>query len=848
MTDDLKEKLQERADCLYAAQVESVYRRTDRLFGYLLFFEWVAGIFIALLVSPEAWNGAQSTVHPHVWIATVLGGLIVGWPVYLSAKHPGKAITRHSVGIGQMLYAALFIHLTGGRIESHFLIFGSLAFLSFYRDWRVLVSASVIVAADHILRGILYPQSVYGVSAVEPWRWLEHAWWVVFEDFFLINSCLENRAEMRQNALRQAEIEITRDGVEQLVDERTRQLQDSQSDNKQLAFIVQSASEAIVGLTLEGAITSWNKGAELLFDYSSEEVLGQPASMLVPREAMDVYLKNHALNREGSVVDNQETLCLTKLGETVEVLQASFPIFDEGGRIVGTSVFLRDITERKAAEKRVSEFYSIVSHELRTPLTSIRGALGLIEGGIVAPDSEQMMELITVARSSSDRLIRLINDMLDLKKIEAGKMEFTKRKISALEVMIKSVESLEGMAEESGVKLRCLARNDQAFVHADWDKIIQLLINLGSNAIKFSQPGKEVSFDVLITEERMVRFSVTDSGCGIADDDKARLFDKFQQLDSSDTRQKGGTGLGLAICRALVEQHGGTIGLDSVVGKGSTFWFDLPKVTKPIVTLSQKQSLIERSRGTILLVEDDDELADVISTLIEHQGYRFVRSATLAEARDHLTEIVPDVVILDLTLPDGQGLELLELLKTNPDTCDTPVIVSTGQQKNESMTGNATVVDWLMKPFDMNKLTGAVERALKVPGRCKVLVVDDDSDTRKVLSTQLTAHGLKCIEAKDGLEAIYLTRKEAPDIIVLDVQMNNLDGFQVVEVLKNEDARSTPLVIYSGRDLTSEDRDALTLGVTKYLTKSGNSQWELSATIDELLGGVLSGNSVKLGK
>jgi len=839
MIETMDARMQKRADVLFEEQKTLVHVGADRMFGLLLCFEWMAGIAVALWVSPRAWSGATSEVHSHVWTSIILGGLIVCWPIYLSLRHPGKTITRHVVAVGQMLYSALLIHLTGGRIETHFHVFGSLAFLSFYRDWRVLVSATVVVAADHILRGWFFPQSVYGIAAVQPLRWLEHAWWVVFEDFFLFNACLENLSEMRKNAKRQAEVELTRDSVEELVAERTKQLRESEHDNKQLAHIVHSAGEAIVGQNLEGVVTSWNKGAEQLLGFTCEEMKGRPSERLVPSEKVEEYLEHIHRVAQGETLEPLETVRLRKDGTSVEVSISISPVCDEESRIVGCSVFMRDITERKAAEKRVSEFYSIVSHELRTPLTSIRGALGLIEGGIVSPDSPQLMELVTVARGSSDRLIRLINDMLDLKKIEAGKMEFSKQKVSAADAVRKTVDSLLGVAEETKVKLRCGDLCDEA-VHADWDKIVQVLTNLGSNAIKFSNEGDEVVFDAKPVEGNRIRFTVTDTGCGIADEHKIKLFDKFHQIDSSDSRQKGGTGLGLAICRAIVEQHKGDIGLESVVGEGSTFWFEIPLFKAPVRLAAQQRVAGSNWKGRVLLVEDDDELAIVIGAVIKNQGYRFIRAGTLAEAREFLDDSVPDVVILDLSLPDGNGLDLLASLKANPRTVGTPVIVSTGQQCEEKVLGNATIVDWLLKPFDTEMLTKAVERALKIPGRCKVLVVDDDSDTRTVLSTQLRAAGLDCIEARDGHEAIYLTRKEAPDVIVLDVQMPHVDGFQVVEVLKNEElAASTPLVIYSGRDLSSAERDALKLGVTKHLTK-GRHQWELSDTIDELLGEVLT--------
>jgi two-component system, sensor histidine kinase and response regulator len=190
---------------LFDAQRQSVFGRTDRLFAGLMAFQWIAGIVAAIVISPRAWSGSHSYVHPHIWAAVVVGGLISLPPILLALFRPGAVITRYVVSICQALTSALLIHLSGGRIETHFHVFGSLAFLSFYRDWRVLIPATIVTAADHYLRGVFYPQSVYGILTASPWRWLEHAGWVIFEDVFLIASCVRAVTEMREIARRTAE-------------------------------------------------------------------------------------------------------------------------------------------------------------------------------------------------------------------------------------------------------------------------------------------------------------------------------------------------------------------------------------------------------------------------------------------------------------------------------------------------------------------------------------------------------------------------------------------------------------------------------------------------------------------
>src|SRR6266850_8289299 len=197
----------ERTATLFEESQHQIHQRTDRMFAWLMVFQWLAGIAAALWISPRTWIGATSQVHVHVWAAILLGGAISSLPVFLAFKRPGHAFTRHTIAVAQMLTSALLIHLTGGRIETHFHVFGSLAFLAFYRDWRVLISATVVVALDHLFRGLFLPQSVFEVLTPSSWRWLEHAGWVIFEDAFLLISIQHGLRDMRQVAERQARLE-----------------------------------------------------------------------------------------------------------------------------------------------------------------------------------------------------------------------------------------------------------------------------------------------------------------------------------------------------------------------------------------------------------------------------------------------------------------------------------------------------------------------------------------------------------------------------------------------------------------------------------------------------------------
>jgi PAS domain S-box-containing protein len=249
----------ERTNVLFDQQRQAVFRRTDRLFAGLLAIQWLAAVVVAVRISPLAWEGMSSHTHPHVWASLFIGGVIVSLPIGLGFCRPGLWLTRHVIAVGQMLMGALLIHLTGGRLETHFHVFGSLAFLAFYRDWRVLVTGSAVVAADHFLRGMFWPESVFGTLTGD-WRWVEHAGWVVFEDAFLIPSCLRSVREMRTIAERQARLEATNAGIEAIVQRRIAELGLLQTLTAAIAEAPDERSALEVGLQKVCEVTGWAVG------------------------------------------------------------------------------------------------------------------------------------------------------------------------------------------------------------------------------------------------------------------------------------------------------------------------------------------------------------------------------------------------------------------------------------------------------------------------------------------------------------------------------------------------------------------------------------------------------------
>jgi two-component system sensor histidine kinase/response regulator len=467
-----------RADALFDEYQRDIYRRTDRLFAWLMGFQWLAGIVFALWVSPLAWAGTVSSVHVHVWAAVILGGIVSLFPALLALLRPGQPSTRYIIAVAQMLMSALLIHLSGGRIETHFHVFGSLAFLAFYRDWRVLIPATVVVALDHMLRGVFWPQSVYGVLFTNQWRWVEHSAWVIFEDVFLIVSCLRSCAEMRERAERTAALE--------------------------------------------------------------QEVR--------TREQAELELARH-------------TRQLTTLVEELRLAQRS----------------------AEGATRAKSDFLASMSHELRTPLNAIILYSELLQE--VTEDQGQQSFIVDLQRiqSSGKHLLDLINGILDLSKIEAGKMTVSLDRFDVREMIGELRDSVVGLVEKNANTLTVTCGPGLGVMTADLTKTRQILLNLLSNAAKFTRAGT-IALDVQrrsLDGTPSIEFTVTDTGVGMSSEQTSKIFDPFTQADVTTTRKYGGTGLGLALVSRFCRLMGGDVSVESQPNNGSRFTVRLPVEVTP---------------------------------------------------------------------------------------------------------------------------------------------------------------------------------------------------------------------------------------------------------------------------
>lgn len=443
-------------------------------------------------------------------------------------------------------------------------------------------------------------------------------------------------------------------------------------------LILNSVLEGIIRVDAEGKVTFANRAAGKLTGYSVEELVGANLHSLL-----------HHLKPDGTDYpwqDSPTTLALadgrpraihdevfTRKDKSIFPVDYSCnPVLEEGN-IRGSVIAFSDISERKAVDKMKDEFVSMVSHELRTPLTSIRGALGLMAGGLLQADPPKAMRMLQIAISNTDRLVRLINDILDIERMESSKITLVKQDCSLAHLMTQAAETMRAMAERTEVVLHVAPF--EARIWADPDRIQQTLTNLLSNAIKFSPPRAGVWLTGEVKGGDAV-LQVRDQGRGIPADKLHSIFERFQQVDASDSRKKGGTGLGLAICRSIVNQHGGTIWVESKLGEGSTFFVRLPcnKIAEP--------SLPPRGSGDqqgkmVLFVEDDLDLVRVASAIFDRHGIRTLHASGMAEAKGLLQGELPALLIVDLGLQDGDGKTLLEWVRTKPELRDIPHLVYT---------------------------------------------------------------------------------------------------------------------------------------------------------------------------
>jgi PAS domain S-box-containing protein len=820
----------ERSDELFKHHREDIFRHTDRLFAKLMFFQWLAGILIALFVAPLTWEGQSSQVNIHVWAAIFLGGAISLFPIWMTRIYPGAAVTRHIIAVAQMLMSALLIALTGGRIETHFHVFGSLVILSFYRDWRVLIPATVVVALDHFLRGIYWPYSVYGVLAASPLRSLEHAGWVIFEDVFLVISCLRSIHEMRSIANRTAALEASEQSFRQIFEEapigmavvgldesfdqvnttlcqmvgyseseltqRTTMditFEDDIPQGKQNAeelliggprssverryirkngevlwitrtaclmrdvdgharnflimvediserkradealceskreleaahhanqLIMDNSQDVICTIDEWGRFVSVNIACEQMWGYAPAELIGRPYIELVcPEDREMTNQVAEVLRMDGKITDfvNRYT---RKDGTLVDVLWSAS--WSESDKII--FCVAHDVTDRARIEKALreakeeadranhakSEFLSRMSHELRTPLNAILGFGQLIER---QDPTEAQRNRVGHIISAGRHLLNLINEVLDISRVETGNLQLSLEPVCVADALEEALGLMRPLAAERGIELLGTSPADQNYhVKADRQRLKQVLLNVLTNAVKYTPPGGKVTVSSSAVGSSSMRISISDTGAGIPAGKLARLFTPFDRLGAEQTAVEG-TGLGLALCQRLTQAMHGSIGVNSNLGRGSTFWVELACADSPLAQMASKNYSASQflngsdaEKRTILYIEDNLSNLTLIEEMLVAHSHVELLTAMQGElgielARQHS----PDLILLDLHLPDLPGWDVLSRLQGDAATREIPVVIisadATSRQIERLMAAGARA--YLTKPLDM---------------------------------------------------------------------------------------------------------------------------------------------------
>lgn len=493
---------------------------------------------------------------------------------------------------------------------------------------------------------------------------------------------------------------------------------------------------------------------------------------------------------------------------------------------------VRDITERRKVDRLKNEFVSTVSHELRTPLTSIRGALGLVAGGAAGHVAEQAKGLIDIAYKNSERLVRLINDILDVEKIESGKMRFDIG-LHELEPLVRQalVEN-RSYGEQYGVAFSLAWNASRVRVRVDPDRFIQVMSNLLSNAAKFSSRGSTVQVDVHRNTD-IVWLEVRDQGPGIPAEFHDKIFQKFSQADASDSRREGGTGLGLAISKAIIESMGGRIGFRSPPGEGATFFIELPLWQEELTHLDGGGD-IRPGQSRVLICDDDRDVAEVMGAMLSAAGYAVDVAHDAAQARHALENGRYALLLLDLVLPGQDGISLIRELRANPALRDTPIVVVSVKaiESKHEISGNGfAVMDWLDKPADHARLLAAVERATATgpSEKPRLLYVEDDPGLWQVVIS-ITAQTADVDCAKTLKEARQKLRDRDYSLVLLDLALPDGAGAELLPEIAAL-TPSPPVVIFSAHTAEAEIADS----VSAVLVKSSTSNQDLLATIRSVM-------------
>jgi PAS domain S-box-containing protein len=578
--------------------------------------------------------------------------------------------------------------------------------------------------------------------------------------------------------------------------------------------IFENTLDAVVTLNASGSIETLNRAAEAMFGYGRQELVRRDAATLInlaPGEGL--FVVRLALGEEQGAGAVREHVGRRKDGSTfpAEVALAVMKAKD-GLRVVAA---IRDISDRKQVERLKDEFVSTVSHELRTPLTSIAGSLSLLDAGAAGPLPEKASRLVHIAKASSDRLVRLINDLLDVQKIASGQVRFEMARLDLAVAVSRAVEGMGGLAQERGVRIAYEAPPQPVLVNGDSERLIQVVNNLVSNAIKFSPADGAVEL-VLRTDEKEAVLTVRDHGPGVPEAFKQRLFQRFAQADGSSVRSVGGSGLGLAISREIAERHRGAVRLAGSDSTGSVF-----ELRIPLADVAAQSSATRR----LLICESDPDLAQAIAGGLQKDGYIVDVTPSAEAAEAALAATAYDALLLDISGEGGSALELARRIRSEPGPRGLPLLVMSGQEGGEI--AGVAVTDWITKPVDLKRLRRAVQATVGGRADLTILHVDDDADLAEVVRESLASAGRVHSVGTLAAARRYLSTQTA-DVVILDVGLPDGSGLELLPLIAADGA--PPVIIYSGQEVDP----AQARKVQAVLTKSRVNFEVLSRTVSEL--------------
>jgi signal transduction histidine kinase/DNA-binding response OmpR family regulator len=493
----------------------------------------------------------------------------------------------------------------------------------------------------------------------------------------------------------------------------------------------------------------------------------------------------------------------------------------------------REVAEQ--ANRMKSQFLANMSHELRTPLNSIINFTRILLVGTRGPVTDGQADYLTRVRHSGEHLLGLINDILDLSKIEAGRMELFKETLAIGEVIHSVHSTALGLTKDKPIKLHYELAPDLPPIEADRTRVRQILLNLLSNAAKFTEEGQ-----IIMRVERageQLLLSVSDTGIGIPADQLTTIFEEFRQVESDSDRAYGGTGLGLAISRRFVELHGGKIWAESTLGAGSTFFFSLPlnAAAQPAAPLLvAPESALEQDGPTILVVDDDDAAVEIIGTYLRPDGYRVVSVTDSRQALAQARLLAPAAIILDVFMPHKDGWEVLTELKADAELAEVPVVLYTiaDEQRLGYHLGASA---YLLKPIDEQHLRQTLSQL--VGPSATIVAIDDDPDALEITAQQLSQLGShRVVRASNGIDGLARVRETQPDVIILDLMMPELDGFAVLDQLKADpQTAAIPVVVLTARELSAQEHSWLRGQVSALLAKGETSTEQLLHKLSEVV-------------